>query len=79
MPLGDASPTEPFAVMLNILGQNDSNDYGLSDREVGGASVHIYGKAPRAGRKMGHITALSNESLAEARQIATEVWKGLQA
>lgn len=77
--LGDTSPTKTFSVMLNILGQNDTNDYGLSDRELDGASVHVYGKAPRAGRKMGHITALSNESLAEARQIATAVWKGLQA
>ena len=79
MQLGDTSPTKNFAVMLNLLGQNDSNDYGREDREVDEASVHIYGKAPRAGRKMGHITALSNESLADAREKASKVWKGLQA
>jgi 5-(carboxyamino)imidazole ribonucleotide synthase len=79
MQLGDASPTKSFSVMLNLLGQNDSNDYGREDREVDEASVHIYGKAPRAGRKMGHITALSNESLADAREKASKVWKGLQA
>jgi phosphoribosylaminoimidazole carboxylase (NCAIR synthetase) len=49
------------------------------DRELDGASVHVYGKAPRVGRKMGHITAISNESIDEARQIATRVFKGLQA
>ena len=79
MQLGDPTPTKSFSVMLNLLGQNDSNDYGREDREVDEASVHIYGKAPRAGRKMGHITALSNESLADAREKASKVWKGLQA
>ena len=79
MPLGDTSPTKTYAVMLNLLGPNDTNDFGLVDRELDGASVHVYGKAPRAGRKMGHITAISNESLDAARQIATSVFKGLQA
>lgn len=79
MPLGDSSPTKPFAVMLNLLGNSDSNDYGLEDRDVDGVSVHIYGKAPRAGRKMGHITALSDDSLSAARLLASRVWKELQA
>ena len=79
MPLGDTSPTKPFAVMLNLLGQNDSNDYGLEDREVDGVGVHVYGKAPRAGRKMGHITALSTKSLSDARELASRIWKELQA
>lgn len=79
MPLGDTSPTKAFSVMLNLLGPNDTNDFGLVDRELDGASVHVYGKAPRVGRKMGHITAISNESLDDARQIATRVFKGLQA
>ena len=77
--LGDTSPTRTYSVMLNLLGQDDANDFGQEDREVDGASVHVYGKAPRAGRKMGHITAISNESLADAREIASKVWKGLQA
>ncbi len=79
MPLGDTSPTKSYSVMLNLLGPNDTNDFGLMDRELDGASVHVYGKAPRVGRKMGHITAISNESLDDARQIATRVFKGLQA
>ena len=77
--LGETSPIQPFAVMLNILGQNDRNDFGLIDREIDGTSVHVYGKPPRTGRKMGHITALSSESLADARARATKVWEGLQA
>jgi 5-(carboxyamino)imidazole ribonucleotide synthase len=79
MPLGGTEATQSFAVMLNLLGQNDTNTFGLVDRMVDGASVHVYGKSARAGRKMGHITALSNESLAHARQIASKVWEGLQA
>lgn len=79
MPLGDTAATKPFAVMLNLLGQNDTNTFGLVDRMVDGASVHVYGKSARVGRKMGHITALSNESLEDARQIAMKVWEGLQA
>ncbi len=79
MPLGDTAATKPFAVMLNVLGQNDTNTFGLVDRMVDGASIHVYGKSARVGRKMGHITALSDESLEDARQIALKVWEGLQA
>ena len=79
MPLGNTAATKPFAVMLNLLGQNDTNTFGLVDRVIDGASVHVYGKAARTGRKMGHITALSDDSLADARQIAMKVWEGLQA
>lgn len=79
MDLGDTNPTKAYSVMLNLLGVNDTNDFGLEDRELDGANVHVYGKAPRAGRKMGHITALSNESLADAREVASKAWKGLQA
>jgi len=77
--LGSTAATRPFAVMLNLLGQNSTNTFGLVDRVIDGASVHVYGKAARAGRKMGHITALSDESLEDARQIAMKVWEGLQA
>jgi 5-(carboxyamino)imidazole ribonucleotide synthase len=79
MSLGDTGSTKSFSVMLNLLGQNDSNDFGLVDRLVDGTYVHVYGKAPRAGRKMGHITAISDESLADARSQASKVWNGLQA
>ena len=77
--LGDTAPTKAYSVMLNLLGANDTNDFGLEDRAIDGASVHVYGKAPRAGRKMGHITAISDESLEDAREVASKAWKGLQA
>jgi 5-(carboxyamino)imidazole ribonucleotide synthase len=79
MPLGSTEATQAYAVMLNLLGQDDTNTFGAVDRHIDGASVHIYGKPPRAGRKMGHVTALSDISLADARQSALKVWEGLQA
>lgn len=79
MDLGDTAPTKTYSVMLNLLGVDDTNDFGLEDRELDGKNIHIYGKAPRTGRKMGHITAMSNESLAAARDVASQSWKGLQA
>jgi 5-(carboxyamino)imidazole ribonucleotide synthase len=79
MSLGETTPTKTFSVMLNLLGLNGSNDFGLVDRPIDGTYVHVYGKAPRAGRKMGHITAISDDSLADARSQASKVWNGLQA
>jgi 5-(carboxyamino)imidazole ribonucleotide synthase len=47
--------------MLNLIGT-------LPDREavlaIPGAHLHLYGKAPRPGRKLGHVT-LRAESAAE--------------
>lgn len=79
MPLGGTEPTAAYAVMLNLLGQDDTNTFGAVDRIVDGVNVHIYGKPPRAGRKMGHATAISSTSLDDARRSALKVWEGLQA
>ena len=83
LPLGSVSATANFAVMLNLLGQNDSNNFVdlLPDtlNSESGSHVHIYGKSARTGRKMGHVTALSNESLESARTQAQASWNGLQA
>jgi 5-(carboxyamino)imidazole ribonucleotide synthase len=43
------------------------------------ANVHTYGKAPRAGRKMGHVTVVGQDSadvLAEARATAQALLQG---
>jgi 5-(carboxyamino)imidazole ribonucleotide synthase len=34
-----------------------------------GASIHLYGKTPRPGRKLGHVTALGDD-LVETREHA---------
>ena len=72
LPLGSAEMVAPAAVMVNLLGQGNGPAVveGLDQAlAVPGVSIHIYGKTQsRAGRKMGHVTALgSSVAQAEAR------------
>jgi len=67
LPLGDTEMTRPggVAVMVNLLGVSDDMDFRdnypdfLKDFPV--AKVHSYGKSPRLGRKLGHITVLGDD------------------
>ena len=43
--------------MINIIGEVPDPTKVLA---VPGAHLHLYGKAPRRGRKLGHITLRSN-------------------
>jgi 5-(carboxyamino)imidazole ribonucleotide synthase len=52
MPLGSTAVTGE-SVMLNCIGSLPDRD---AVRAVTGAHLHDYGKAPRPGRKVGHIT-----------------------
>jgi 5-(carboxyamino)imidazole ribonucleotide synthase len=52
MPLGSTAVTGE-SVMLNCIGSLPGRD---AVRAVTGAHLHDYGKAPRPGRKVGHIT-----------------------
>jgi 5-(carboxyamino)imidazole ribonucleotide synthase len=83
LPLGSTAPTQPHSVMVNLLGVNDSHDFVSSYEQVlaqhPSAKVHTYGKAPRAGRKMGHVTVVGQDSadvLAEARATAKALLQG---
>ena len=51
-PLGETS-ARGRSVMLNILGELPPTPSVL---EVPGSHLHLYGKEPRAGRKLGHVT-----------------------
>ena len=64
-PLGETSARGP-AVMLNILGQLPPAPQVLA---VPGSHLHLYGKAPREGRKLGHVTVSPAEGLGD--QIAS--------
>ena len=80
LPLGDAALRAPAAAMVNLLG---SGSPPIDDASLRGALaeprayVHLYGKADnRAGRKMGHVTALGSspdEALAAARAAAGRI------
>lgn len=66
-PLGSSELTAPAVGLVNLLG---SGPDGVAMRnlpcalEIEGASVHLYAKEERVGRKIGHVTALG--STAEA-------------
>lgn len=83
LPLGSTSSTAPHSVMVNLLGVDDSHDFVSRYEQVlaqhPSAKFHIYGKAPRAGRKMGHVTVVGQDSadvLAEARATAKALLQG---
>ncbi len=65
LPLGSTEPTAAWSVMINILG--GPADAAMTDRLVAAmaehprAKIHTYGKAPRPGRKVGHVTVAAAE------------------
>ena len=65
LPLGDTAPVADWSVMVNILG--GPAEGGLDARfaaamaEHPQAKVHTYGKAPRPGRKVGHVNFVGDD------------------
>jgi 5-(carboxyamino)imidazole ribonucleotide synthase len=65
LPLGGTGLTAPFSVMVNILGGpqkgavTDRYPAALADQPD--VAFHAYGKSPRPGRKVGHVTATGDE------------------
>jgi 5-(carboxyamino)imidazole ribonucleotide synthase len=61
LPLGGTGLREPWSVMVNILGGpaegSMADRYPAAFAEQPTVKVHNYGKAPRPGRKIGHVTA----------------------
>jgi len=58
LPLGDTSPRQPLAAMVNIIGETGPVEEVL---KMPKAHLHLYDKAERAGRKLGHITVLAED------------------
>ncbi|WP_091231756.1 5-(carboxyamino)imidazole ribonucleotide synthase [Microbacterium sp. 3J1] len=69
LPLGDPSPRAPWSVMVNILGGPSEGTMGdrfaAAMSEHPSAKIHTYGKAPRPGRKVGHVN-VSGDDLDDA-------------
>ncbi len=61
------------SVMVNLVGDAPPLDRLLA---VGGAHVHLYGKAPRAGRKLGHVTLVDagDGEIEEVASLAGAAW-----
>ena len=78
LPLGSTESRAACAVMINLLGVDDQNNFVRGFETVLAnhphAKVHTYGKGARKGRKMGHVTVVSDNAefaLAESRATAT--------
>lgn len=60
-PLGDTALIASTTVMANVLGAADTPSMGVDERlhhlfaRMPDAKVHLYGKAERPGRKLGHV------------------------
>jgi len=64
LPLGAPTATAPYVVMANVLGGDDPDLHGRLVHVMAadpGVKVHLYGKAVRPGRKIGHVTALGDD------------------
>jgi 5-(carboxyamino)imidazole ribonucleotide synthase len=83
LPLGSTTPRAPWSVMVNILGG------AVEDLEAQRAvvlaaepdvKIHLYGKAVKAGRKVGHVTAYGedlDDVLDRARRAASLLTDGV--
>ena len=69
LPLGSTEPSAPYTVMANVLGADFSQQSGgdVFDRYIHvmaadpGVKIHMYGKEPRPGRKIGHVTVTGDD------------------
>jgi 5-(carboxyamino)imidazole ribonucleotide synthase len=83
-PLGSTDTVAPFTVMANVLGGEAGGprlDERLQHLLAGdpGARVHLYGKAVRPGRKIGHVTVTGDDHQAlreRALRAATRLQEG---
>lgn len=65
LPLGSTAPVSKAAVMVNLLGVDDENDfvsrYSKAMAKYPEVKFHSYQKAARKGRKMGHLTVIGDD------------------
>ena len=86
-PLGATTPTAPVVVMANVLGGAARSAMPIDERlhhlfaRFPDVKVHLYGKAERPGRKIGHVTALGDDldevrarAALAAQWLSTAVW-----
>lgn len=83
LPLGSTELVARHAVMVNLLGTGETNTFvehfALAAERHPAAHLHAYGKSARKGRKMGHVTVVSDDlefALAEANAAAAVLLQG---
>jgi 5-(carboxyamino)imidazole ribonucleotide synthase len=73
LPLGSTAPRAAWSVMVNILGGPTDGTleerFGAAMAEHPQAKIHTYGKAPRPGRKVGHVN-VADDDLDDAVYVA---------
>ncbi len=65
LPLGSTAPAHPQVASVNVFGGSGGEDPArllARGLEVEGAHVHLYGKGPRPGRKLGHVTVCGTDA-----------------
>jgi 5-(carboxyamino)imidazole ribonucleotide synthase len=81
-PLGSTALVCP-AAMVNLIAPGETVDLSQGLKRglgVPGASFHLYAKAPRKGRKIGHVTVLDpdpNEAIDKARRACAFFWEAM--
>ncbi|OZM77590.1 5-(carboxyamino)imidazole ribonucleotide synthase [Pseudonocardia sp. MH-G8] len=80
-PLGATTPTAPAVVMANVLGAASAPAMSVDERvhhlfaRFPDVKVHLYGKAERPARKVGHVTALGADmAVVRERAALAAVW-----
>jgi len=74
-PLGATDLTAPHTVMVNLLGASETDLFRTTlsaIRQHPSAKVHLYGKAVKRGRKIGHVNA-SGDNLESLKKLAWQV------
>ncbi|MDX1347740.1 MAG: 5-(carboxyamino)imidazole ribonucleotide synthase [Thiomicrorhabdus chilensis] len=71
LPLGATTPRQPMAAMINIIGETGPVETVL---KTPNAFLHLYDKAERSGRKLGHINLI-----AENEEQLFEMFKKFEA
>lgn len=75
-PLGATTPTAPAVAMANVLGAGERPAMSTDERchhlfaRFPDVKVHLYGKAERPARKVGHVTVLGDD-MVDVRHRAT--------
>jgi 5-(carboxyamino)imidazole ribonucleotide synthase len=87
LPLGSTAPQHPQVASVNVFGGPEGADPSLlltRGLAVEGVHVHLYGKDPRPGRKLGHVTVCGEDpelvrarAWSAARALGTPVAPGL--
>jgi 5-(carboxyamino)imidazole ribonucleotide synthase len=80
LPLGSTAPQHPQVASVNVFGGPEAEGADPSlllarGLAVEGAHVHLYGKDPRPGRKLGHVTVCGDD----AELVRARAWSAARA